>query len=372
MRVVSQNFSHHEKFFVACPQEKAQPLEAIAWSEGKVILLDQSRLPFEETCLEIADHEAMAQAIREMRVRGAPALGIAAAYGIALAARAAAAQGRAPLAAAEEAAQALDATRPTARNLRWAIERVLAAARAAPDSEAVPAAALAEAHRIHEEEREANREIGRLGAQLVPDGANVLTHCNAGALATAGYGTALGVVRTAWEQGKRLHVFVDETRPLLQGARLTAWELQRLRIPFTLIVDAAAGSLMRRGAVSCVIVGADRIAANGDVANKIGTYPLAVLANENGVPFYVAAPLSTIDIALAHGDEIPIEERTPEEVTTPAGRRVAPEGAQALNPAFDVTPHRYVSAVITERGVVRQPYDERLRRLFAAKAVTKG
>lgn len=347
-------------------------MEAIVWSKGKVILLDQSRLPFEETYIEIEDHEAMARAVREMRVRGAPALGIVAAYGVALAAHSAAAQGRAPLAAAEEAAQALDATRPTARNLRWAIERVLAAARAAPDGDAVPAAALAEARRIHEEEREANREIGRLGARLIPDGANVLTHCNAGALATAGYGTALGVVRTAWEKGKRLHVFVDETRPLLQGARLTAWELQRWQIPFTLVADAAAGSLMRQGAVSCVVVGADRIAANGDVANKIGTYPLAVLAKENGVPFYVAAPSSTIDPALPHGDEIPIEERAPEEVTSVAGRRIAPEGVEALNPAFDVTPHRYVSAIITERGIVREPYAEGLARLLTVGVGTKG
>ncbi|MDI6858789.1 MAG: S-methyl-5-thioribose-1-phosphate isomerase [Dehalococcoidia bacterium] len=346
-------------------------MEAIAWSEGKVVLLDQSRLPFEETYIEIEDHEAMAQAIRQMRVRGAPALGIAAAYGVALAARSAVSQGRAPLAAAEEAAAVLDSTRPTARNLRWAIERVLDAVRAAPD-DAIPAAALAQARRIHEEEREANREIGRLGAALISDGAHVLTHCNAGALATAGYGTALGVLRTAWEQGKRLHVFVDETRPLLQGARLTAWELRQWRIPFTLIVDAAAGSLMRRGAVSCIVVGADRIAANGDVANKVGTYPLAVLAKENGVPFYVAAPSGTIDLALPQGDEIPIEERAPEEVTSVADRRIAPEGVEAFNPAFDVTPHRYVSAIITERGIVREPYDEGLARLLAVRAATKG
>ena len=257
----------------------------------------------------------------------------------------------------------LRSTRPTAVNLAWALERVLGAARGSSQTTEIAANALSEARRIHQEEIEAGRAIGRLGAELIPAGATVLTHCNTGALATAGYGTAFAVIRTAHEQGKRIHVLVDETRPLLQGARLTAWELQRLGIPFTIIVDSAAGEMMRRGRVDCVIVGADRIAANGDVANKVGTYSLAVLAKENALPFYVVAPTSSVDLSVARGDSIPIEERSPDEVTSFAGRRVAPEGATAANPAFDVTPARYVTAIITEKGIVRPPYDEALARL---------
>jgi methylthioribose-1-phosphate isomerase len=264
----------------------------------------------------------------------------------------------------ESAADLLRSTRPTAVNLAWALERVMtAAARGSSTVAEIVDTTLSEARRIHQEEVEAGRAIGRFGAELVAPGATLLTHCNTGALASAGYGTALAVVRTAHDQGKRIHVLVDETRPLLQGARLTAWELQRLGIPFTIIVDGAAGEMMRRGRVGCIIVGADRIAANGDVANKVGTYSLAVLAKEHSLPFYVAAPTSTIDPSTASGDDITIEERPPDEVTAFAGTRTTPEGATAANPAFDVTPARYVTAIITEKGIARPPYDEALPRL---------
>jgi methylthioribose-1-phosphate isomerase len=339
-------------------------LNAVSWSAGRIRLLDQSRLPFEEAYLEIENCRTLASAIREMRVRGAPALGVAAAYGIALAAaRSSAAEATRLLAEMEKAAEMLRSTRPTAVNLAWALERVMGAARGSTTPARIKETALSEARRVHQEEIEAGRAIGRFGAGLVPATATILTHCNTGALATAGYGTALAVIRTAHEQGKRIHVLVDETRPLLQGARLTAWELQRLGIPFTVIVDGAAGEMMRRGRVDCVIVGADRIAANGDVANKVGTYSLAVLAKENGVPFYVAAPTSTIDLSTATGDIIPIEERSADEVTAFAGTRTTPDGAAAANPAFDVTPARYVTAIITETGVARPPYDRTLRPL---------
>jgi methylthioribose-1-phosphate isomerase len=344
----------------------AEPPETnvVSWNAGKIRLLDQSRLPAEEAYLEIEDCRALADAIREMRVRGAPALGVTAGYGLALtASRSSATDSTGLLAEMEAAAHMLRSTRPTAVNLAWALERVLGAARGSTAVAEVAEAALSEARRIHEEEIEAGRAIGRLGAELVPATATVLTHCNTGALATAGYGTALGVIRAAHAQGKRIHVLVDETRPLLQGARLTAWELQRLGIPFTVIVDGAAGEMMRRGKIDCVIVGADRIAANGDVANKVGTYSLAVLARENGLPFYVAAPTSTIDLSTATGDGIPIEERPADEVTGFAGTRTTPAGAAAANPAFDVTPARYVAAIITERGIARPPYDETLSRL---------
>jgi methylthioribose-1-phosphate isomerase len=339
-------------------------LEIIAWNDGKVRLLDQTRLPEEEVYLEIADITELAAAIRDLRVRGAPALGVAAAYGLALAAAISPATSLDGLLEdLRRAAGTLAATRPTAVNLNWALRRVLATAEAAPDVDAAQRTVLTEARRIHQEGLEADRRLSELGADLIPDGAAVLTHCNTGALATAGYGTALGVMRAAHEQGKRIHVYATETRPLLQGARLTTWELRRAGIPATLIVDSAAGGLMRRGLVACVIVGADRIAASGDVANKVGTYGLAVLAHENGLPFYVAAPFSTVDLSLADGNDIPIEERAPEEVTILAGRRVAAEGIEVANPAFDVTPHRYVTAIITERGIAREPYREALERL---------
>jgi methylthioribose-1-phosphate isomerase len=365
--LVSHNFSHHEEFFVASHQKERNGLETISWSEGRVRLLDQSRLPLEDVYLEIDDCRGMAEAIREMRIRGAPALGLAAAYGLALAARSSTTSDKqALLGDLEAAARMLESTRPTAVNLAWALRRVLGAARGASSPKAIRDAVFWEAQHIHQENREADERMGRLGAELIADGATVLTHCNTGALATGGYGTALGVIRAAHEQGKALQVLVDETRPLLQGARLTAWELQRLGIPATLIVDAAAGGFLRRGNVSCVLVGADRIAANGDVANKVGTYPLAVLAKENGVPFYVVAPTSTIDLSLSNGDEITIEERSPDEVTTLAGKRLAPEGIAVANPAFDVTPHAYISSIVTERGIVRAPYQQGLEHFFTA------
>jgi len=344
-------------------KESSEPY-AVSWNAGKIRLLDQSRLPAEETYLEIDDCPSLAEAIQGLRIRGAPALGVAAAYGLALAAnRSSSADRKGLLIEMEAAAEMLKSTRPTAVNLAWALERVLGAARGSSGAAEMAEVVLSEARRIHHEEIEAGRAIGRLGADLISSGATVLTHCNTGALATGGYGTALAAIRAAHEQGKRPHVLVDETRPLLQGARLTAWELQRLGIPFTVIVDGAAGEMMRRGRVDCVIVGADRIAANGDVANKVGTYSLAVLAQENGVPFYVAAPTSTIDLSITTGDAIPIEERPPEEVTSVAGKRVTPQGAAAANPAFDVTPARYVAVIVTERGIARKPFDESLSQL---------
>ena len=336
----------------------------IDWSGGRLRLLYQTRLPHEEVWLTLTDYREVAEAIRSMRVRGAPAIGVAAAYGLALAAGASRAPDRdGLLAELRAAAEELGATRPTAVNLSWALRRVLTAAEAAPDAESLRRAVLEEAQRIQREDVEANRRLGRLGAELVPDGATVLTHCNTGALATAGYSTALGVVRAAVGQGKRVRVVATETRPLLQGARLTTWELARDGIDCTLIVDSAAGALMRRGQIDLVIVGADRIAANGDVANKIGTYTLAVLAREHGLPFYVAAPTSTIDLSLSTGDDIPIEERALEEVTAPGGHRVAPDGVAAANPAFDVTPCRLIDATVTERGVARAPFTASLRSL---------
>lgn len=257
--------------------------------------------------------------------------------------------------------QTIASTRPTAKNLFRAIDRMEQVAAVGEDIEQIKRALVNEAVKIHSEEVEATRKLSQLGAELIHDGFTILTHCNTGPLATTGYGTALGVVIQAKEQGKKIKVFVTETRPLLQGARLTTWELKRANIPFTLITDSMAGYFMSRGKVSCVIVGADRIASNGDTANKIGTYSLAVLAKENGIPFYVAAPTSTIDLSLASGDEIPIEQRSPEEVTHIQGIRIAPEGIDAANPAFDVTPHRYITAIITERGIIREPYGEGIR-----------
>lgn len=346
----------------------------IEWlPEGKVRFLDQTRLPREEVWVETDGYPAIAEAIRRLRVRGAPLIGIAAAYGLALAGLAGpesgidAWRGRLGRAAGE-----LRATRPTAVNLEWALERALRAVAEADDVAEARRILVDEARRIHEEDIRANQRLGEHGAALIPTGARVLTHCNAGSLATGGYGTALGVLRSAWRQGRLQEVYATETRPLLQGARLTAWELAREGIPYTLIVDSAAGSLMRRGLIGAVIVGADRIAAGGDVANKIGTYPLAVLAGENGVPFYVAAPVSTIDLATASGDDIPIEERAGDEVTSLQGAATAPEGARAANPAFDVTPHAYVSAIISENGVARPPYEASLRAVCGAAEARAG
>lgn len=329
-----------------------------------LLLVDQTRLPRETLTVACTTPEQVAEAIRSMRVRGAPAIGVAAAYGLALAAQAA--QSQAParfLEQLEAAAMLLRQTRPTAVNLQWALDRVLARARAVAERDGVDAArqaVLELADRMAEEDVAANRGIGAFGLDLVPPGANILTHCNAGALATVDYGTALGIVRAAHEAGRGIHVYVDETRPFLQGARLTAWELQQLGVPMTLITDSMAGHFMNRGKVDLVVVGADRVAANGDVANKIGTYSLAVLARENGIPFYVAAPTSTIDLSLTSGTEIPIEERSSREVVEVSGAPIAPEGVTAAHPAFDVTPARLITAIITQCGVLRPPYPDSL------------
>jgi len=338
----------------------------VSWQDGAVVMIDQRRLPAEEVYLRCRDHREVAEAIRGMAIRGAPAIGVAAAMGIALGVRNSAASGPALRAELDAICRSFAATRPTAVNLFWAIERMR---RRFDEVEAEGAGAigdalLREALAIETEDLAACERMGELGAALIPHGARVLTHCNAGALATAGYGTALGVIRSAARQGKLRNVYADETRPYLQGARLTAWELSRDGIATTLIADSMAGHLMARGEVDAVIVGADRIAANGDVANKIGTYTLAVLAKEHGLPFYVAAPLSTIDLKTASGESIPIEERAPEEVTHHGGRRLAPEGIAVRNPAFDVTPHRYVTAIVTERGVALAPYAESLLALI--------
>jgi methylthioribose-1-phosphate isomerase len=330
-------------------------------------MIDQRRLPAEELMLRCRDHHEVAAAIREMAIRGAPAIGVAAAFGLALGARNTRSEGASLRAEWSDMCATLAATRPTAVNLFWAIERMRRSfdALAAIGGEALRQGLLHEALAIQREDLAACHRMGDLGAELLPDGARVLTHCNAGALATAGYGTALGVIRSAVRLGKLRAVFADETRPWLQGARLTVWELMQDGIEATLIAEGAAGHLMAQGEINAVVVGADRIAANGDVANKIGTYTLAVLAKEHGLPFYVAAPVSTLDLQTPTGRDIPIEERPAHEVTHVAGRRIAPEGAAARNPAFDVTPHRYVTAIVCERGVARPPYGESLRALAA-------
>ncbi|MBI3967548.1 MAG: S-methyl-5-thioribose-1-phosphate isomerase [Chloroflexi bacterium] len=349
-------------------------LKTLWWEDGRLRLIDQTRLPGELTIVDCRSVDEVARAIVTMQVRGAPALGATAAYGLAIAAQtSASATASALLGDLERAADVLRATRPTAVNLAWGLERVLRVARGLGDSSAdeLRATVLEQAHAIAAEDETTNRAMGQHGAQLVADGATILTHCNAGALACVSYGTALGVVRAAWEAGKQIKVFVDETRPFLQGARLTAWELVQEGIPATLITDNMAGHFLRT-AVDLVVVGADRIAANGDVANKIGTYGVAVLAKENAVPFYVAAPTSTIDLGVLTGDQIPIEQRHPNEVTMMGGVRLAPEGVAVANPAFDVTPHRYVTAIITERGVVYPPFEENLRRIMEEPTLTAG
>jgi methylthioribose-1-phosphate isomerase len=349
-------------------QPDAAQTPTMRWHGNCLELVDQTRLPHEAIMVACPDAAAVGRAIKDMVVRGAPAIGVAAAYGLALAAREARAQSRdAALAALREAAAMLRATRPTAVNLFWAIERVLRAAEATPgDGEALDRAVAREAEAMAAEDVATNRMIGQLGAMLIPDGANVLTHCNAGALATVDYGTAVGVIRAAHEAGKRIHVWVDETRPYLQGARLTAWELQQANIPATLITDNMAAHFMARGRVQVVVTGADRIAANGDTANKIGTYGVAVLAAAHGIPFYIAAPLSTIDPAIPDGSHIPIEERAPEEVTHFQGRPVAPTGMAVANPSFDVTPAALIAGIITERGVLRPPFGPAIAKLYAA------
>lgn len=336
-------------------------VKAIEWANGKLRLLDQTKLPVEQTPLELGHYKEVVKAIAEMQVRGAPAIGVAAAYAVAMSAREIqAASRREFLARLAELGDEIASARPTAVNITWAVQRMIDVAESEPDLDMIRTRLLAEAQRIQEEDVEINRRMGKYGVELMPDGGAVLTHCNTGALATAGYGTALGVIRAGWETGKRFHVFNTETRPFLQGARLTSWELVQMGIPSTLIVDSSAGLLMSRGEVSCAIVGADRIAANGDVANKIGTYSLAVIARENGIPFYVAAPTSTVDLSIPSGNEIPIEERRAEEVTRFSGTQTAPEGIDVRNPAFDITPHQYITAIVTEKGVVREPYTESL------------
>ena len=333
-----------------------QPIE---WVDNRVRILDQTRLPTEEVYLELDGYRDVASAIKELKVRGAPAIGVAGAYGMALGALAIEAESRDELLEKlREVSETLKTTRPTAKNLPRAIERMERVADAGKDVAEIKASLVSEAIKIHSEEVEATRKLSQMGAELIQDGFTVLTHCNTGPLATTGYGTALGVIIHAKEQGKNVRVFADETRPLLQGARLTTWELKKAGIPVTLITDSAAGYLMSKGEIDCVMVGADRIAANGDTANKIGTYSLAVLAKENGVPFYVAVPTTTIDATLASGEEIPIEERKGEEVTQIKGVAIAPAGIEVANPAFDVTPHRYITAIITENGIIREPYGE--------------
>jgi methylthioribose-1-phosphate isomerase len=332
----------------------------VEYAQGVVRLIDQRRLPTEEVVLECHDYQAVAEAIKTLAVRGAPAIGVTAALGLALGARAIAAERIEDFwPRFAEICTEMAATRPTAVNLFWAIERMKACAEAHRQLpiHALQARLEAEAWAMLQEDIANNRRMGQHGQALIPDTARILTHCNAGALATAGYGTALGVIRAAVEHGKHVQVIADETRPVLQGARLTAWELQQDGIPVTVITDNMAASLMRRGMIDLVIVGADRIAANGDVANKIGTYGVAVLAHVHGIPFYVAAPLSTIDTSLTSGDQIPIEERRPEEVMQIGGHQLTPAGVGVLNPAFDVTPHAYVHALITEVGVLRPPFD---------------
>ncbi len=340
----------------------------VAWENGAVVMVDQRRLPHEETFVRCRDHHEVAAAITDMVIRGAPAIGVAAALGLALGARNSASEGGTLRTEWDDICSTLSASRPTAVNLFWAIERMRRRfdSLAATGGEALRAALLDEALSILREDIASCRKMGDLGAELLPEKARVLTHCNAGALATAGYGTALGVIRSAARIGRLEQVYADETRPFLQGARLTAWELHQDGIPVTVITDSMAGHLMARGEVNSVVVGSDRIAANGDVANKIGTYTVAVLAKEHGLPFYVAAPVSTIDPGTPTGEGIPIEERSAEEVTHIAGHKITPDGVPVRHPAFDVTPHRLVTAIICERGVARPPYTESLRAFVEA------
>ncbi|MFA4915360.1 MAG: S-methyl-5-thioribose-1-phosphate isomerase [Syntrophales bacterium] len=343
-------------------------IKTIFWEDDAVVMIDQRALPQEERNLVCKRYEDVITAIKNLSIRGAPAIGVATAMGIALGVK----KNISPASEDELKAEfnrichEFSKARPTARNLFWAIERMKNCFDKAFASgiEKIKEALVTEAIRICEEDIAINKQIGIHGRSLINSGDSILTHCNAGALATAGYGTALGVIRAAHEERKTLHVYMDETRPILQGARLTAWELMKERIFSTLITDSTAGFLMKQGKINCVIVGADRIAANGDVANKIGTYSLSVLAKEHNVPFYVAAPLSTIDMAIKDGDDIPIEERDSEEVLSFRGVVVAPEMIMVYNPAFDVTPNQYITAIITEKGIIAKPYEKAIARLF--------
>jgi len=349
----------------------AQPIE---WTDEGVVMLDQRRLPAEEISHTYTDYRGVAKAIQEMVIRGAPAIGVAAAMGVAIGVlKSSATSVEALKAEFPEICDALAKTRPTAVDLFWALERMKTRfdelLQSHADLSAIRDAMILEAREVHREKLATDEAIGRFGAEYMPKDGQVMTQCNAGALATAGIGTALGVIRVAFEQGRKIHVLVPETRPYLQGARLTAWELQRGGIPLTLITDNMVGYFLKTGKVGAIVTGADRIAANGDTANKIGTYQIAVLAKENNVPFYVAAPISTFDLSIPHGDHIPIEERPAEEVTHLQGVRIAPD-VHAAHPAFDVTPNRYIRAIFTERGVATAPYTESLKKLAAAPAVS--
>jgi methylthioribose-1-phosphate isomerase len=352
-------------------------LPTIDWQGDAIVMVDQRKLPAQEIYVRCRTAQEVARAIRTMVIRGAPAIGVAAAMGIALGMSRSTAKGTRQFAVDfQKICDMMASTRPTAVNLFWAIERMKRVfaemIRAGSSVAEIRARLETEAIRIHNEDVESCRQLGAHGATLVPQTARVLTHCNAGALATAGYGSALGVIRAAVEQGKDVHVFADETRPFLQGARLTAWELVRDGIDTTVITDNMAGAMMRDGNIDLVVVGADRIAANGDTANKIGTYTVAILAKEHGLPFYVAAPVSTIDLSTPDGSHIPIEERHAKEITHVGAARMTPEGAHIRNPAFDVTPHKYISAIITERGVCRPPFLETLPVAFKEPAVAAG
>lgn len=353
-------------------------IKTIEWTEDGVVMIDQRRLPAEELYPLFKTYEEVAVAIEEMVIRGAPAIGVAAAMGIALGTKQSEATTLDELERDfNQASERIAKTRPTAVNLFWAVERMRwlfdKVKREGASIEAIKFKLINESLDIHEADIESNKRMGRFGAELLPDKATVLTHCNAGALATAGYGTALGVIRAAVEAGKTVNVIADETRPFLQGARLTAWELAKDNIPVTLITDNMAGHFMKSGNINAVVVGADRIAANGDTANKIGTYMVALAAQANNVPFYVAAPLSTIDMTLKSGDEIPIESRVITEVTHIGGKQIVPDGINVANPAFDVTPNQYIAAIITDAGVARPPFSESLKALFEAdKQKTAG
>jgi len=341
-------------------------MRTIEWKEGKVFLIDQRKLPLKFEIINCSTYQEVAEAIKKMKIRGAPAIGVAAAFGMVLAAYSSKAKNYERfIKDMEEAKNCLAHTRPTAVNLFWALDRTMKSIMVTTQRDVnilkLKDIILREAKNIEQEDVEINKTMGRYGSLLIKDGDNILTHCNAGALATVDYGTALGVIRTAFEDGKKIHVYIDETRPILQGARLTAWELMQDKIPFTLITDNVAGFLMLKNKVNLVIVGADRIALNGDVVNKIGTYSLSVLARENSVPFYVTAPISTFDLSLKSGEDIPIEERDPKEVTHILGKQIAPTGVKVFNPAFDLTPNRYVEAIITEKGIIRKPYEKNIK-----------
>jgi len=347
-------------------------MRTVEWHDGQVRMIDQKKIPWELAVVDLPDYQSVAAAITDMTVRGAPAIGASAAFGMALAAQ----QSQATtienlIADLRQAASVLKAARPTAVNLAWGVDKLLdmAVSGEFQNPDGLRAALLSEAQRIADEDVEINQRMGAYGAQLIKDGDTVLHHCNTGALATVDYGTALGVIRAAHEQNKRFHVLLDETRPRLQGSRLSAWELEQLGVSYDILPDTAAGFYMQKGEIKLVLVGADRVAANGDFANKIGTYQIAVLAKENGIPFYTVAPTSTVDLALASGDLIPIEERDKNEVLAPYGNPIVPTHFKARNPAFDVTPHRYLAGIVTENGIARPPFTESLRRAVAGEKV---